>query len=168
LFFSSLRRSSAQRDALKAAADVVLDDQSNEVFAATLNVIKSVETQRNDLAHGLWAVCNELPDAMLWIEQKHAASWLAPLMARLPKSPKQHFKRLEPHLFVYTKDDLLKIDQEIESLGPTHSHLSTYLTILFRKKNPEGLVEVAYRQLCSLHHIQRELDRMRQGQKNTP
>jgi uncharacterized membrane protein len=50
--FQTLRRSSAQRDAISEAAKATLSETDQELLTAILNVHKSVETERNALAHG--------------------------------------------------------------------------------------------------------------------
>ena len=50
--FLSIQSSRAQSDALNAAAEVVLNESDYELFGAIMSVARSVEKDRNDLAHG--------------------------------------------------------------------------------------------------------------------
>jgi hypothetical protein len=69
--FLSLRRSSAQREALQAAAKVTLSGNELVAFEALMILYKSLESQRNDLAHGCFGDSEKLEDAIFWVELKH-------------------------------------------------------------------------------------------------
>jgi hypothetical protein len=66
--FQSLRRSSAQRDAISGAAAVALtDDVGRKLLTAILNVHKAVEAELNAFAHGHFGCCNTFSDGLLWM-----------------------------------------------------------------------------------------------------
>jgi hypothetical protein len=61
--FEQLRRSSAQRDAIMAATNVVLEERDREIISASLNAHKAIESERNAFAHGHFGLSSILPDA---------------------------------------------------------------------------------------------------------
>lgn len=63
--YLSLSGGEARRSALEAAASNSLDDHTLEIFRLTMKSIKPVRERRNQLAHGLWGMSPDLPDALL-------------------------------------------------------------------------------------------------------
>jgi hypothetical protein len=63
--YSILRRHTGKSEAIKAAVSVTLDKIGEELVAAILSYTKSVEGQRNDLAHDLWGILALTPDSIL-------------------------------------------------------------------------------------------------------
>jgi hypothetical protein len=53
----------------------VLTGDRLELLQALLVVTSSVESERNDLAHCLWGISDEIPDAALWVDPKHYAQY---------------------------------------------------------------------------------------------
>ena len=72
--FLSIRNSRAQREALDAAAQVGLTGRELEMFSAIAIVYQSLDSWRTDLAHGIFAVSEDLPNALLWMDSKHYRS----------------------------------------------------------------------------------------------
>ena len=112
--FLSIRNSRAQREALTAAAQVELKDRELEMFSAIAILYQSLDSQRTDLAHGIFAVSEDLPDALLWLDSKHytqhhVESWSDipsdGLLGQLAKDAESEDK-LRSKFFVYRKDDL--------------------------------------------------------------
>src|SRR5262249_43640514 len=66
--FLSIRNSRAQREALTAAAEIGLSGRELEMFRAIAIVYQSLDSQRADLAHGVFAVGEDIPDGILWID----------------------------------------------------------------------------------------------------
>ena len=66
--FHLLRRSSAQRDAIWAAATFTLNQTDQELLSAILLVHKSTEKERNSLAHGYFGTSTKLPESLLWVD----------------------------------------------------------------------------------------------------
>ena len=65
--FHHLRRSVSQREAVMEAAQMVLGAAELELLTALLNVHKSIEAERNALAHGYFGATDDLPDDILWL-----------------------------------------------------------------------------------------------------
>src|SRR5829696_3925986 len=64
--FLALKNVRTRRDVLEAAAKATLSGEALKIFGAFLTYHRSVETQRNDLAHGIFGVAEAIPDAILW------------------------------------------------------------------------------------------------------
>lgn len=65
--FQSLRRSSSQREAIAEAGKIRLPPSDQDLLNAVLNVHKSIEAERNALAHGHFGMYSELKDSLLWM-----------------------------------------------------------------------------------------------------
>jgi hypothetical protein len=65
--YSILRRATGRYEAIKAAAEQALDKRGQAIIAAIVSFVKTVEAQRNDIAHGHWGVSAILPEVILWI-----------------------------------------------------------------------------------------------------
>jgi hypothetical protein len=106
--FLSLRNSRAQRDALAAAARAVLTPETLEVFEALLIVHKSLEGERNDLAHGLFGSSDSIPDAVLWTPLDEHARWLTSVYQSEYSGQYQSdpHEGLRKSLFYYREKDL--------------------------------------------------------------
>jgi hypothetical protein len=68
--FHTLRRSSAQREAISEAARVVLGEEDRELLAAILAVHKATEDDRNDLTHGHFGTYSYLASGIIWMATK--------------------------------------------------------------------------------------------------
>jgi hypothetical protein len=68
--FDTLTAKHLQFGALKAAAEAALSKQEHRVLIAGLKVAERVRTPRNHLAHWIWGVCDQLPNALLLAEPK--------------------------------------------------------------------------------------------------
>ena len=66
--FTSLRNARAQHDALMAVAESVLSPSDRAILEAFWKLYVSVGNERNALAHGLWAVDEKQPDALVVVE----------------------------------------------------------------------------------------------------
>jgi hypothetical protein len=163
--FQILRRSSAQRDAIFAAGKTVLTDPHLELLSALLSVHKSIEPERNALAHGTFGVCDELPNDLLWQE----ANDIVQLRARFHMEPGFTFDEAEmaTHIsqtYVYRHSDLERIRDDIRELWGHWFHIREYLHWFGSKPTTAGGEQ--YLQLCDRPRIAQELARMRR--ENTP
>ena len=71
--YQTLRRRAARVDAIKAAAQIVLNSKENELLGAVLLVHQSAEAERNALAHGCFIALDSLPDVIVWVESSKVA-----------------------------------------------------------------------------------------------
>jgi hypothetical protein len=165
--FLSIRNSRAQREALSAAAQIGLKDRELEMFSAIALLYQSLDGQRTDLAHGVFAVSEDLPDALLWIDAKdftnhHVESWSdVPsnvFLAQLAKDAESE-QKLRDKFFVYRKDDFISLRDEIKDFWA-----AVFRFGMFLRKPTSPLVEQEFQKLYTLAPIQRALQRVREGQ----
>jgi hypothetical protein len=152
--FHHLRRSSSQREAIMEAAQVVLDAATLELLTAFLNVHKSIETQRNALAHGYFGTTDDLPDDLLWLSTNDYAALKTTITLKgAVSSLNPESKDLMNKFFVYRDSDLQSVLDDIRWMGGRWYQLLDYL----RRKDGE-----LYRRLCDQPRIAQELVKLRQ------
>jgi hypothetical protein len=111
--FLSLRRTSNQREALQVAAEYALSGEELTAFEALMIVYKSLETQRNDLAHGCFGV----------LTIRHCIDVHVHFQSEvLSKESKGEFAadrhaRLKENLYVYRPTDLQSLYEDMEQFG---------------------------------------------------
>jgi hypothetical protein len=168
--FLSIRNSRAQREALTAAAQVGLKDRELEMFSAIAILYQSLDSQRTDLAHGIFAVSEDLPDALLWLDSKHytqhhVESWSdVPsdgLLGQLAKDAESEDK-LRSKFFVYHKDDFISLRDEIKDFWGAVFRFALFLRALFLRMPANPLAEQEFQKLYTLAPIQRALSRLRE------
>ncbi|WP_234732160.1 hypothetical protein [Acidocella facilis] len=160
--YLSLRASRAQRDTINAAANIVLKGEVLELYRAIIAFQKSIEAQRNDLAHGCFGVMNAVPDGILWMESQHAAKFMLDFWNKIehstPTGPPitistQERDRIQEEnldrLFVYRKTDIEQLLQDITALWRI---LGSFIYFL-RNSRPHNI----YCQLCNEPHVKHEL-----------
>jgi hypothetical protein len=160
--FQMLRRSSMQRDAMLEAARVVLSETDKELITAILDVHKSIEKERNALAHGHLGVYSELGDGILWLS---AANYVSFKAEHVLKGDRTHDRaksdKLNSALSYYTKADLERILADIDKLGWIWSDAIRYL----QEKAPATRAAI-YRELCGGQpRITQELEKLRKKAK---
>ncbi|MHC2837927.1 hypothetical protein [Bradyrhizobium diazoefficiens] len=64
----TVRSASAQMDMIVSAGKIKLIDPELEMFEAVVRLARSAARKRNNVAHHIWAFCDELPDALLLVE----------------------------------------------------------------------------------------------------
>jgi hypothetical protein len=167
-----LRRGSARSDAIMAAAKATLDKKDQELISAVLTVHKSVEAERNSLAHGCWGTCNKIPDAVLWVDLADNANFIADYFSKEPGKSRTFSGRehadFAKKLFYYTLDDLEDVYKQIYKAEKMIFTLVRYLRL--SENPPDGRArEDIYDQLCNLAPIRAALLAMRaRAQRNIP
>jgi hypothetical protein len=156
--FLSIRNSRAQREALTAAAEIALSGRELEMFRAIAVVYQSLDTQRTDLAHGIFGICEELPDALLWINSKdftqHNLEFWTELITRTdPSVPLQSDETGRALFYVYRKEDFIQLRDEIKELWHAVFLFTYYLRTLHDEQE--------FQKLYTFPQIQRALSRLR-------
>jgi hypothetical protein len=59
-----------REQALRSAAQKTLSPDHLDIFEAVISIVKSVAKQRDRLAHWLWRISDDLPDAILLIDPR--------------------------------------------------------------------------------------------------
>lgn len=160
--FHSLRRSSAQREAISEAARITLahDDNGRSLLAAILAVHKSIEDDRNDLTHGHFGTYTELADGIIWMNTKSYVDFKTRMeLAHQILTPELN-RGLRSNLFFYRKADLERILVSIKEIADIWHTFTLYL----RSRNPRRAE--LYSLLCDRSRIRQELDR--RNRETTP
>lgn len=158
--FNQLRRSSAQRDAIMEAAKIVLYPIDLELLTALLTVHKSIETERNSIAHGHFGTSSLIKDGLIWMNNGDYVTFKSHF-SLTPDAPKPPLNDILSKLFVYRRDDLTKIFDDIVWMI---AQWYDFLKYLSEKRLEER--DQQYRQLCGQPRIAQELATLRQ--KNNP
>jgi hypothetical protein len=154
--FEQLRRSSAQREAIMAAANIILEERDKELMSASLNAHKAIESDRNAFAHGHFGVSDLLPDAVVWM----SSSDYAPIRSKsvlIGRTPT--VSEITSKVYVYRLKDLKDIFNDVEWLLDYWVSALGYLRTPYSKF---GTREELYLQLCDQPRIARELVILRQ------
>jgi hypothetical protein len=155
--FQTLRRSSAQRDAILEAAKAALHGTDQELITATLNVHKSIEAERNALAHGHLGIYSLMPDGIVWMATADYTAFKATIVLQGDtRHTDERRDQLNSCLSYYKAPDLQSIADDIEMVGWLWSDMIAYL----RELRPERRAEL-YHQLCNQPRIAQELEKLR-------
>lgn len=161
--FQILRRSAAQRDAISEAARASLHTTDQELVSALLNAHKSIEAERNALAHGHFGVSSTVPDGFIWMNTADYIDFRV-LLDTKGADPYDHEtkRQILGRVWVYREPDLVTIFNDVIWLSEIWTNAIAYLRL------PVGSKERAdkYRQLSGQQRIAQELVKLRQ--KNTP
>jgi hypothetical protein len=136
--FATLTAQHLQIGALRAAAKAALSADDFDVFCAAINVIDSVQTPRNHLAHWIWGSCEQLPDALLLAEpkaQKERDQKRMAVIDRFDKGPTVsmfdeiiELDRYDPAtVLVYRHGDLERAKRDLEEAEKIAAVLMVYL-----------------------------------------
>ena len=153
--FQSLRRASNQRQAIEAAAKLVLNEKDLELLTAMLDVHKKIEKERTALSHGHFGVYDKLRDAILWLSTQHyiemKAKWFLANIVVTEQSKQDFFSGIS----VYRSSDLLSIFEDIKYLG-----LMWVLAINWLR-TPMPQHDKLYLHICDEPHIRQVLETFR-------
>lgn len=145
--FGSIRNSRSQHDALRAAAETVLDKKDLLLFNAYIKRKEILEKERNDLAHGCFGVSLSIPDHIVWIAQ---ADYLAFTAAH--KANEKPFD-IRSKQFVYELGTLERIAQEITEFHNQIGFYTGYLVARHDGQNGTNFRAKRYPELCEQNHI---------------
>jgi hypothetical protein len=158
--FLALRTSRDRRAVLQAAANVTLKGSDLELFNAIMLALQSVEKERNDLAHGIFAYYPKLGDCILWIDP---VDWAVHQVTSIKNAENNttnpnEMLEIKKKAYVYRPSDLEKVYENILAIRTA--------VLSFFKFIRMGSPDDRYRQLCSTPLIHRALSQIREGQKN--
>ena len=166
--YPSLRAGRVRQDAINAAANTVLSGDVLELYRAIVDFQKSVEAQRNDLAHGCYGTMDAIPDGVLLMEAQHVANFMldfwnkiehsTPTGPPIPTSSQDREQIREQNLdrmFVYNEKDIKQLLADIEALWRT---LGSFIYFL-RNSKPREI----YDRLCNEPHVKAALLNIRSG-----
>lgn len=127
--FAALRGFRSQEDVIIGAATAVLDEAEVDLVRACLAAIKTGRRTRDDFAHGIWGQTGGQTGMgsdgpLIWLEAKHFAPWNT--RAILNNGATSMHPELEPHLFVYTREDLDAAIAVLETSFNISFHMALY------------------------------------------
>jgi hypothetical protein len=155
--FHSLRRSSAQREAISEAARITLSDEGRTLLAAIMAIHKAIEDDRNDLTHGHFGIYTNLQDGIIWMGTKAYVDFKTRMELANEVMSEATRKALYSQMFFYKEPDLIRIFKNIKEIADTW-----HLFIRYLRARNEPRAEL-YRQLCERPRIRQELDRPNRG-----
>lgn len=119
--FSAIVSTTAQRSALEAVASSVLEHDDARNFRAIMRIFSRVGAERNKLAHWVFGIADELPDALLLLEPKHwragTAATITAINAGRASIHKERAKPVWDNAYVYKKADIADISDRAMSLA---------------------------------------------------
>jgi hypothetical protein len=158
--FRALRRSSAQREAIMEAAKFLPNTSDIELLSAMLVVHKSIEAERNALAHGHFGTSSALPQALIWQRADDYISFRAHVtLSKTVSWNDDIHKRLLQTIYVYRADDLKLIYVDIKMLA--HLWYDTIIYLQSYARSPSATSEL-YARLSGQPRIAAELEALRQ------
>jgi hypothetical protein len=168
--YLTIRRSTARIDAINAACRATLNPRDIELIDAILIEHQSCEAERNALAHGYFGWANELPDAVLWIDNTRASHLMVEFVLSTERCAFRRIgtsqEKIYKNTFYYTSKDLTLIIRQFIRLGIIIRDVMIYLRDQLR--DPSISQQEKYDQLCSEVPIRRALRALRErAQKNT-
>lgn len=164
--FLTLRNARAQRDVLVAAAEMTLAESDREIFDAIMLIYASLQTQRADIAHGIFgSIPDGKEDEIPWIETKNLSKdWIERFhKPKKEDSPKQQDEKLAQKCctYIYKLADLERLEAEIVQLWGVAFTFTSYL-------NHPGLpvaVEALKKQCADSPLMTQALERMRKSKE---
>lgn len=120
----ALSSAEARRDVILAAAKESLSPEDYLLFRAVLNVTRASRNRRNEFAHHLWGVSDDLLDAVLLADPKIILQPLTDMRARIRDNPLEDKPYVEApdasQIYVYRERDL---GEEVDHASRAHLHI---------------------------------------------
>ena len=165
--FSLVRQFRTQRDMILAAAESrKLSPEDFETLEATLIEVGAASKERDALAHGQWGLTPKLPDAVLWVETKHAASWTMEMLVRESAGRKRtgtEHAQLAEKMFIYDLKDLRAVYEQVDDVWRIAFEVSVYIRWKLNPHLQPGIIAMeAERRLKNLPRLQAAITRLRQ------
>ena len=165
--FLTLKNARAQREVLVAAADMTLTGTDRQIFDAIMLLYASLQSQRADIAHGIFGYIPDSGDDVVpWIETKNLSrDWIDKF--HRPKQPDlsdEPDSKLAQKRFssIYKLADFGRLEYEIRDLWSTAFYFTSHV------KNPGSpLNEKLLETQCASPQMAQALSQMR-NQKNNP
>lgn len=89
--YASLSSAEARRAVLEAAVRQVATESQVFLFQVLMRALKPIRKRRNELAHGLWKISDDLPDALIWESpDDHNSDFATFLRMNHPTFQKRH------------------------------------------------------------------------------
>jgi hypothetical protein len=164
--FLTLRNARAQREVLIAAADMTLTESNKEIFDAIMLLYGGLQSQRADIAHGIFGIIPKGEDDEIpWIETKNLSKdWVDKFHKPQQENPTEQDRKLaqKRNTSVYKLTDLKSLETEIMELWGIVFAFYNHLT------SPDSqLASVTLERLCNVPRMVQALSQTR-NQRNNP
>lgn len=131
----ALKSADAKRQVIQAAADETLNDDDLIIFNAVKACTTASRNKRNEFAHCLWGISDDLPDAILLADPKHLTTFMVNLAAHsagLEKDEQQKTQQMmtdeRSKIYVYRENDLIREVNEAQWARAQINLLSIFLS----------------------------------------
>ncbi len=158
--FSAIRSNRIQTEAITTTAKASLNEQDYELVMAALRVKDRAEKERNDLAHGHFGGCYDMPRAVAWMNVDDRIAHQFKEFA----SPEASMAWQRERMFVYEPEDLATAYELILEAAMCVGQVSAYLAINDR---PQARAQ-RYQSLSTRPHILEALNQIRGQQRPSP
>lgn len=127
--FLVLRRWSNQQEALNAAAESKLSGDEMALYQALITDYKSLESQRNEIAHGCFGICPDDDSLLFVIKVLHHVIWQADILPKHMKGiiPVDSHQGLKERMYVYSLMELETLYNRMEKLWFDIFYFNGYL-----------------------------------------
>jgi hypothetical protein len=154
--FETIRRSSAQYEAIKTAADVAITDPlDRELLETIVTLHRSAEKERNALVHGHFGTYSTLEDGLVWMDTRTYID-ARTRIAVLQSMPHDRVDEMYANTFIYKANDLQTVFDCIEDIGDLWHNFSRLLRIPLDQRHGS-----LYSELCQMPRVAQELSRRR-------
>jgi hypothetical protein len=159
--FLTLKNARAQREVLVAAADMTLKEPNREIFDAIMLLYGSLQSQRADIAHGIFGnITGNEDDTIPWIETKKLSrDWIErfhkPKPENAPEEPDEKLAQKRAS-YIYKLTDLERLETEINQLWGVAFSFTSYL------QHPDStLAKATLETQCAWPQMAQALSQMR-------
>lgn len=144
-----------------AAAQQTLDEDDFDIFSALMNLHRSLDSERNDIVHGVWGKLDGKDDVAIWISLQNYATTLIRLYhgKTADGSNMTHEERVDTmlkHYFVYEIDDVKDVLDRINALAQAIARFHTHLRYRDKPAGRHALADVMSSDL-----VRREVERVK-------
>jgi len=153
--YLSLPNTQTRINALDRAAATSLTGEDLALLNATIALYKTSNSDRNDLAHGIFGVVSNEPDQLIWCPSAKFAAWMTRANQsawNLEFDPDPHAP-LRNEMFIYTKTDLETIFSQFSFVFDVVSRMHMALSPI------QGSKDFGRQWLLAQPKIQVELNR---------
>jgi hypothetical protein len=157
VMYYALSGSASKGAAMKALAEVVLEEWQKEHFEVIIKSFISSSKERNRIAHGLWGHANELPDALLLKDPIESAKYSLSFKVKQENNVAEIIP-FEEGILVYKATDFQNIQSDIFDLWNIVLHFSA--TTLWEHDAREDLI-AQFHEKCSLPRYKTALNHLR-------
>jgi hypothetical protein len=165
--YTAIVSTSAQMAALQAAAEEVLSPERLELMGALLIVVKRAAAKRNKIAHWIWGISLEVPDALVLIPPTAVltlhttnSEYMAAFKAGQSVPNPSTLPGLDlTKAYAYRDEHFMDIIDEITEVW---SNAISFAYMLIAEDQPNG---VQYQMLCNAPQIRTELEKAKRSKR---